>query len=419
MQLRIIATGFILYEITGSGLSLGMLGIIQLIFQLPSILYGGVLADFFKRTTIIIITQSIGTVIIFILFYLSFIDILNAWHIYVATALLSINSTIGGPARSALTANLVPKNLLINAVAANTATMQIGSVLAPILFGILTVSIGASYPLLIGSIAALISAISCLLIKNDNYIKNKNKMSPLKNIIEGFIYVKKHPILPGLYLLDIGVTVVSFYRQIMPLIADRLFKGGAAVISILTAFNSIGAIAGSFLVVFLSKVNSKGLLVLAATMIYGILLILFGLSTSLFFGALIITLLGATDAIGMTVRQAIVQLTSPDHLRGRAVSLHSVAAMTANNIISIPNSVKNKVEILASYGGSAIGNSRVKLTNIEDCIKNVGIDTLQFHGDESSDFCSIFGLPWIKTISVDKDTDIKKKIVQYKNATAY
>ena len=56
---------------------------------------------------------------------------------------------------------------------------------------------------------------------------------------------------------------------------------------------------------------------------------------------------------------------------------------------------------------------------VEDCIKNVGIDTLQFHGDESSDFCGIFGLPWIKTISVDEDTDIKKKIVQYKNATAY
>lgn len=332
MQLRIIATGFILYEITGSGLSLGMLGIIQLFFQLPSILYGGVLADFFKRTTIIIISQSVGTTIIFILFYLTFNESINQWHIYIATALLSINSTIGGPARSALTANLVPKKLLINAVAANTATTQIGSVLAPILFGILTVSLGASYPLLIGSVVALISAITCIFIRNDNYIKNKNKMSPVKNIVEGFIYVKEHPILPGLYLLDIGVTVVSFYRQIMPLIADKLFRGGAAVVSILTAFNSIGAIAGSFLVVFLSKIKSKGLLVLGATFIYGILLIFFGLSTSIFFGALFITLLGATDAVGMTVRQAIVQLTSPDHLRGRAVSLHSVAAMTANNI---------------------------------------------------------------------------------------
>ena len=62
------------------------------------------------------------------------------------------------------------------------------------------------------------------------------------------------------------------------------------------------------------------------------MLIIFGLSTSLIIGVVIITLLGATDAVGMTVRQAIVQLTSPDQLRGRAVSLHSVAAMTANNV---------------------------------------------------------------------------------------
>ena len=128
------------------------------------------------------------------------------------------------------------------------------------------------------------------------------------------------------------MTVVSFYRQIMPLIADRLYKGGAAAVSVLTACNSIGAIAGSFLVVFFTRIKSKGTLVLAATLLYSVLLIFFGLSSSLYVGALVITLLGATDGVGMTVRQAIVQLTSPDNLRGRAVSLHSVAAMTANNI---------------------------------------------------------------------------------------
>ena len=186
--------------------------------------------------------------------------------------------------------------------------------------------------MLIGSIAAFVSAIACMMIKSDSTPSQKNKMSPIKNILEGFIYVKNHPILPGLYLLDIGVTVVSFYRQILPLIADRFYKGGAAAVSLLTAFNSMGAIAGSFLVVFLTKIKSKGKLVLAATMLYGILLILFGLSSGLFLGAIIISLLGAADGVGMTVRQAIVQLTCPDNLRGRAVSLHSVAAMTANNI---------------------------------------------------------------------------------------
>ena len=331
VQLRIITTGFILYEITGSGLSLGMLGIIQLFFQLPSILFGGVMADFLKRTTLITVTQIIGSIVIFFLAMLAFRDSLVAWHIYLATAILSVNSTIGGPARSALTANLVPRNQLIHAVAANSATMQVGSVVAPILFGILTVIIGASFPLMIGSVVALISAFACMLIKNDSKPSQK-KMSPIKNIYEGLIYVKNHPILPGLYLLDIGVTVVSFYRQIMPLIADRLYKGGAAAVSLLTASNSIGGILGSFLVVFFTRIKSKGTLVLAATLFYGILLIFFGLTESIYVGALIISLLGATDAVGMTVRQAIVQLTSPDNLRGRAVSLHSVAAMTANNI---------------------------------------------------------------------------------------
>ncbi len=332
VQLRIICTGFILYEITGSGFSLGILGIIQLVFQMPSILFGGVFADFLKRTSQIVATQTLSFIIIFGLFLLAYNDLLSPWHIYFSTALLSITSTVSNPARSALTANLVPKKQLLNAVAANTATMQIGSVAAPVIFGVLTISTNTSIPLLLGSIAAIVSAWACFMIKIDNLDGQKTKMQPIKNILEGVGYVKKHPILPGLYLLDIGVTIVSFYRQIMPLIADRLYKGGAFAVSVLTSANSLGAIAGSFFVILLTQVKAKGKLVLAATFIYGILLILFGLSSGLYIGALILILIGAADAVGMTVRQAIVQLTSPDHLRGRAVSLHSFAAMTANNV---------------------------------------------------------------------------------------
>ena len=156
--------------------------------------------------------------------------------------------------------------------------------------------------------------------------------SRVKNIIAGLKYVKSHPILPGLYLLDICVTVVSFYRQLFPIFADQLYKGGRGTVSILTGANSFGGVIGSALVMFTSQFKAKGMLVLYATLLYSILLIAFGAIQSLWIGSLIIIALGATDSIGMTTRQTVVQLTTPDNMRGRAVSAHSLAAMTANGI---------------------------------------------------------------------------------------
>ena len=140
--------------------------------------------------------------------------------------------------------------------------------------------------------------------------------------------------------MDVGVTVVSFYREIMPLIVDKLFKQGAWAIGPLSAANSLGGVSGSFLVLFLANYRSKGMLVLYATGIYSLLLFGFGSIQFLnvhpllllLIGGGIISGLGATDAIGMTTRQTTVQLTTPDHMRGRAVSFHSFSAMAANII---------------------------------------------------------------------------------------
>ena len=100
----------------------------------------------------------------------------------------------------------------------------------------------------------------------------------------------------------------------------------------MTAFNSVGAILGSLLVIYTHKVKRKGVVVLYATLMYGFLLILFGWATSLWIGLFSLIALGAADAVGMTMRQTIVQLTTPDHLRGRATAAHSLAAMSANGI---------------------------------------------------------------------------------------
>lgn len=334
MNLRVIVTGIWLYEETGSGFTLAWLGILEFVMRIPANLYGGALADQIDRKKIIIFCQLASFVVMTILTLLLFVEKLEIWHVYSATALLSATSVMSHPSRSALTANVVPKTYLVHAVATNTITMQISTIILPVIFWITSLTPTLTLTFGVTAFFGLLSFIIPFYIKTSGskHLEIKKNKSTINNIIDGLKYVISHPILPGLYLLDISVTVVSFYRQLFPIFADQLYKGGRATVSILTGANSIGGILGSLLVVQTAKYQPKGMLVLYATLIYAILLILFGSINILWIGVIVIIALGATDSIGMTTRQTIVQMTTPDRMRGRAVAAHSLAAMTANGI---------------------------------------------------------------------------------------
>ena len=121
MQMRTLVSAVWLYDATGSGLQLGLLGGVQLLVQLPAILYGGALADQIDRKKLMAYTQLVSVVLIGVMTALAATDSLRPWHIYAVTAILSVSSTLGNPSRSALTANVVPRSHLMHAVALNTA----------------------------------------------------------------------------------------------------------------------------------------------------------------------------------------------------------------------------------------------------------------------------------------------------------
>ena len=335
MQMRTLVSAVWLYDATGSGLQLGLLGFVQLVVQLPAILYGGALADQIDRKKLMAYTQLVSVVLIGVMTALAATDSLRPWHIYAVTAILSVSSTLGNPSRSALTANVVPRSHLMHAVALNTATFQIGAVAAPLAFSGAVELLDENYAYIFGitTLIALPSVVMPLLIRTSGIPQNRQQEgSVIKRIIDGFRYVKGHPILPGLYAMDIGVTIVSHYRQILPLFADRLFKGTAVTVGYMNAANSAGGILGTFSVLFLTNFRRKGMMVVIATLIYASLLIALGFTTALWLGLIILAGLGASDAVGMATRQTTVQLTTSDNMRGRAVSFSSVSAMTANNL---------------------------------------------------------------------------------------
>jgi MFS family permease len=333
MNLRVLATGIWLFEETGSPAALGGLGLVELAMRIPANLYGGALADEIDRKKLMAVTQVFSFVFISAMALLEGFDNLQVWHIYVITAVLAATSVLGGPARSSLTARVVPRSHLMHAVATNTATMQIGTMVSPVIFWLTSLTPDLTLSFTVIAVFAAISMVLPMLISIDGHAEGaKAGGSRVKSIVDGLKYVKSHPILPGLYLLDVGVTIVSFYRQLFPVFAHQLYKGGRGTVSALTWANSAGGLTGSLIVMFTRNYRAKGMLVLWATLVYGFLLIVFGATNVLWMGMVVVIFLGATDSVGMTSRQAIVQLTTPDNMRGRASAAHGLAAMSANGI---------------------------------------------------------------------------------------
>lgn len=239
---------------------------------------------------------------------------------------------LGNSARPAMLPRVLPRRYLTNGVTVQTASFQVASIGAPLAWGALYTGPGASITFMIAAVIAALSFISPLLIRASGIPEGGTRKVTVESLKEGYRFVRSHRILPGLYLLDIGVTIFSFYRELFPVFSEGLYGRGASGTAALNSANALGGAAGSFVVFFTGRWKYKGRIVLVSTLAYSLLLFAFGLNPIFWIGLLIIGSLGLVDAVGMTMRQAVVQLTTPDSLLGRASSAHSFAAMGANQI---------------------------------------------------------------------------------------
>ncbi|MEZ5550869.1 MAG: MFS transporter [Pseudomonadales bacterium] len=335
---RILSTAQWLLDETGSAVLVGFIGVVQLVVQIPALLWGGALADRIDRKRLMTLANATTCLAMLALGLLNSANLLTPMMVYVGIALTAASQMLASPARSAMVPIVIPTRHLMLAASTDTASQNAAAIAGPLLFAVVAVSFGITASFFTAAAIALLSAVLPLFIRAVGVAAGHGDDAPrsaVQQTWEGLRYVSKHPILPGLFLLDTGITVASFYREILPVLALGLFAGGASATGLLGAANSTGAIAGSFLALFLVAYRAKGMLVLYASLAYGVILFGFGTVTSLWAGMLMIALLGAADAVTVAVRQTTVMLTTPDHMRGRAFALMILAAQTANNVGTI------------------------------------------------------------------------------------
>ncbi|MGH7829197.1 MAG: MFS transporter, partial [Candidatus Binatia bacterium] len=329
-QMRYVTNMYQVYDLSGSSFQLGLTGFFQ---ALPFIVFGlfaGVLADVFDRKKLLTITQLLQLLPAIALAVLTTTGSIKVWHIYVLSLVTSSVQVFGTPARWAIIPSLVPQSQLMNALTLNITTHQGSLLLSPVIAGLLIDLIGLEVTYLLDALLFIPAIAAVLMMRAPQKPEGSRPSISLRSVVEGFKFIWVERIILSLFLLDFGATLVGYYRPILPVFANDVFDVGATGLGVLYAAPAIGAMLGSAFLLLAGDVKRKGALVVVSALFFGGSLALLGVTRWFWLGLVAVGVLGFTDAISVTIRRTVVQLLSPDAMRGRASSLITVFAQSTN-----------------------------------------------------------------------------------------
>ena len=329
-QMRQMANLYQVYQLSGSSIKLGLTGFFQ---SLPFIIFGlvgGVLADVIDRKRLIMTAQLLNLVPAFALGILTIRGTIQVWHIYVFTVMTSPVQVFGQPARMALIPGLVPQTHLMNAVTLNTLTHQASLLFGPALAGLFIDLIGLDHTYFPSAALFAPAILAILGIKSPGKPAGARRQVRFRDAVEGVRFIWVQRIILSLLLLDFGTILVGFYQPLLPVFARDVFRVSASGLGLLYAAPAIGLLLGSALLLLVGDIKRKGALAVVAAILFAGNLGLLGSAPWFWLGVLIVGALGFTDSISVTMRRTVVLLLAPDGMRGRANSLITVFAQSAN-----------------------------------------------------------------------------------------
>jgi len=312
-----------LSDVDTAPIALGAVGLARLIPVAIFSLIGGVVADRRNRRTVMFITQSSMAFIALVLGFLTLKGEITLWHIYVLTALQAVAAAFDLPARQAITPNLVPAEQLPNAFSMTSIAFQTGSIAGPALSGLIIAYWGLPYAYLFNALSFL--AVIFALIRMgeipQKYAASQRRTTGLQSIKEGIQFLSERPIIFSSMLLDFFATFFSSANTLMPIFARDILHVGEIGYGWLVSAQSIGATLAAVVISQMDQIRRQGPVLLGAVIVFGLATIMFGVSRVFAFSMLGLMMMGAADSVSVVIRNTVRQLRTPDHLRGRMVSI--------------------------------------------------------------------------------------------------
>ncbi len=329
-QVVSVAVGWQIYDISRDPFHLGLVGLTQFLPSLLLVLITGAVADRFGRRFIMAFTDFIEAGCVFALLYLVYTGVDIVWPFFPILTVFGIARAFNGPATLALTANLVPPEDFANAVAWNSSAWQTASIVGPV-FGGLLYGVSPATAYTVGAVMLFASGFLAMIIPKPSQRAEREKVN-LTSLLAGFKYIYHEKIVFGAISLDLFAVLMGGAVALLPVYARDVLELGPWGLGLLRAAPGIGAVVLAVWLTGKPIQKHAGLIMLICVGFFGFFTIVFGASTLVWLSILALALLGAADMISVYIRETLIQLWTPDKLRGRVNAVNMMFVGASNEL---------------------------------------------------------------------------------------
>jgi MFS family permease len=325
-----VSVGWQVYDMTRDPFDLGLIGLVQFLPALLLVLVTGSVADRFNRRMIMALCLAGEALCVLALLLFTHSGSTNVIFVFAVLLVFGIVRAFMGPAQQSLAPNLVPAKDLASAIAWNSSAWQIATIVGPVTGGLLYgAAPEASY-----GVALVLMAVGALLILLVPKPPQKilNDKTSWDTVIAGFRYVWKEKIVLGAISLDLFAVLLGGATALMPIYARDILDVGPWGLGLLRAAPAIGALSVAAWLAFNPIRNHAGLLLFAFVTLFGLSTILFGLSTLVWLSIVALIIMGASDMVSVYIRETLIQLWTPDAVRGRVNAVNMVFVGASNEL---------------------------------------------------------------------------------------
>ena len=330
IQMQAVAIGWQVYDLTRRPLDLGLVGLAQFLPSLGLALITGHVADRYDRRTVMalcIIVEALCAVL-FLTFTLQ--DGTNTPFLFGVLVLFGTARAFEFPASVALMPSLVPPRLFTNAAAWSSSAWQVATIVGPAIGGLLyAIGPEAVYGCCILMFLLSVFLVSTIRIERR---EREQKAATWESVVAGISFIRGQPVVLGAVSLDLFAVLLGGATALLPVYARDILHVGPWGLGLLRSAPAVGALVTALLIARRPIQRHAGAILLGAVGIFGLSIVVFGLSHNLWLSLLVLTILGASDMISVVIRRVLVLVKTPDEMRGRVSAVESVFIGASNEL---------------------------------------------------------------------------------------